>query len=108
MNRGHVTGDIHSQNGSIDISLHELQGILNISTETGMINAALPDTGAFTISASTDTGNITNEFTENWGVSRGSVTGATLAGTWGEQPNSQISLITSNGSIKLYLCSDIL
>ena len=106
VNRGHVTGDIHSQNGSIDISLHELQGILNISTETGMINAALPDTSAFTISASTDTGNITNEFTENWGVSRGSVTGATLAGTWGEQPNSQISLITSNGSIKLYLCSD--
>ena len=98
--RSSVTGTIHAQNGDITLSLITIPGTLDVFTKIGSISAELPQAGAYTVSASTNIGTITNDFTDMWKVTSG-VNSAALAGTWGDQATGQISLVTNNGSIKI-------
>lgn len=107
VDQSNVTGRIHTQSGMIDLKLSEIQGNLDVSAETGSIATALPETSAFTVSAFAEIGTITNDFTETWTVAQESVNSAALTGTWGKQPDNQISLATNNGSIKIYPYSNV-
>ncbi len=86
-----------------DISLRPAQGSLGplqVTTRTGNIELALPESAPFRLQASTNRGEVHNDFGPVLKEETEGKYGASLTGSVGQGP--QLSLMTNRGSVRIY------
>lgn len=93
---GSVWGSFTSTTGSVKIASSQITGDITANSRTGSIKAMLSQETPFSISASTKTGAINNNFSDTW-----SITDHVLVGTWGTDPTIAISLTTATGTVDI-------
>lgn len=97
-----VKGAFRTENGHIDLSLRKILGDITADAENGAIIAALPKADSFNIEASTQTGDIINDFSTDWSVTGSKAEGCSLSGAWGNAPSAKVSFSICNGPVELY------
>lgn len=91
-----LEGSLYSESGHIDMDLNGLTGDLTVISDTGLLRADISGTIDFKIEAETETGWVTNHFSDDF-----SVTEKTISGSWGKNPQNTITLKTNNGFVNV-------
>lgn len=91
-----LQGKVQTKSGGIDLKLNGINGDFKVISNTGSLTANILDSIDFNISASTDTGWLTNNFSKAF-----STTKKTITGSWGKKPINTITLKTNSGLVDI-------
>ncbi len=80
-------------------------GKVDVRTHSGDIDISLPDKAKVQLTATTDRGELTNDFNPSF-ETRSQGHGATLSGTTGDGP--RVNLVTGHGSVTIRKASDVM